>query len=467
MAIASPERDGLAMPTSDDQPMTDNRIWQHRDSLALGVVVALAVGLRLYRLGDQGLFLDEAWSWAVSQLPVDDLLRMSLYDRQLPLYFLLLKATLMILPGPAPAMEASVRALSTACSIGGVVLIVWVAGRRWGPGAATGAGLFLGLSSFDVYYAQEARTYSLMAALGLVSYALLLAGVSGRPRFLGAWGLANLALGWLHFFGLPMVGVHLATGAGLWILWRRRQPEARQAINWVACGMLLSATGALPAILAMWRFGGGGGGGTWLPRPQDLLALFSLVTSGLTAARGYFLDSAHLTIPSLAGVPELAWVAAGLLPAGLALYGLGSAWRQGGSDRGAAVLASALALIPIAAAYSVAVVTGAGIWAQRPFLGAAYLLYLWAGVGLSQAPWGAVQQGLAGVALAVSLHRSSRTPPPGRRPTPRLHLIAWPPPRPSRRSYWIGPTWHPWPTTTWVSRRMSGESRRVAVAPCW
>jgi predicted membrane-bound mannosyltransferase len=71
------------MPTSDDQPMTDNRIWQHRDSLALGVVVALAVSMRLYRLGDQGLFLDEAWSWAVSQLPVGDLLRMSLTDRLL------------------------------------------------------------------------------------------------------------------------------------------------------------------------------------------------------------------------------------------------------------------------------------------------------------------------------------------------------------------------------------------------
>ena len=56
-----------------------------KHALALGPVVALAVGLRLYRQGDQGLFLDEAWSWAVSQLPLGDLLRMSLYDRPPPL----------------------------------------------------------------------------------------------------------------------------------------------------------------------------------------------------------------------------------------------------------------------------------------------------------------------------------------------------------------------------------------------
>lgn len=65
--------------------------WRNKHALALGAVVALAVGLRLYRLGDQGLFLNEAWSWAASQLAVGDLPRLSLYDRMSPLYYLALK----------------------------------------------------------------------------------------------------------------------------------------------------------------------------------------------------------------------------------------------------------------------------------------------------------------------------------------------------------------------------------------
>ena len=40
---------------------TDVREW-----LALSVVLLIGLALRLYRLGEQSLFFDEAWSWAAA-----------------------------------------------------------------------------------------------------------------------------------------------------------------------------------------------------------------------------------------------------------------------------------------------------------------------------------------------------------------------------------------------------------------
>jgi hypothetical protein len=169
--------------------------------------------------------------------------------------------------------------------------------------------------------------------------------------------------------------------------------------------LAISVAAAIPAVALLLRFVGAGvgGGGTWLPGPRDLLALFALVASGFTAARVYFLDSAHLTLPTLAGVPDLAWVAVGLLPGALAVLGLASAWRNRGTDRAAAFVAAALALGPVAGTYCLSIATGASIWALKPFLGAAYLFYLWAGVGLSLLPWRAARYSVAVAALAVSL----------------------------------------------------------------
>jgi hypothetical protein len=93
--------------------------------------------------------------------------------------------------------------------------------------------------------------------------------------------------------------------------------------------LALSVAASIPAIALLLRFvGAGGGGGTWLPGPPDLLALFAQVTCGLAAARGYFLDSVHLTLPGLAGVPDLAWTAFGLLPGAFAILELASAWHK-------------------------------------------------------------------------------------------------------------------------------------------
>lgn len=245
--------------------------------------------------------------------------------------------------------------------------------------------------------------YTLLGFCWLLSFVCLADGIGGRPRLFIIWGVVNAGAIWVQYAALPMVAVSWVLAVTLWGFLRQDGSGRRSGTVWLWTGLGISVAAAAPALALSLRFIEAGGGGTWLPTPQDLLALFALVTSGLSSARGHFLDSAHLTIPALAGLPDLAWAAAGLLPASLAVHGLASAWQKGGRDRADALLATALVLGPVAGTYGLAVVSGASIWAQKAFLGAAYLIYLWAGVGLSRAPWRAARYAMAVAALAISL----------------------------------------------------------------
>jgi hypothetical protein len=181
--------------------------------------------------------------------------------------------------------------------------------------------------------------------------------------------------------------------------------EARRApVHWwlsAAC----AATGALPPLILALADASQDAGGAWVPGLRDIAALFRLVSAGLSPARAYFLDSAHLTLPALAGIPAWAWTAAGLATCGLpAAWGLCSALRSAKDRRLPALLALLLMIVPAALVFGYGALTARQVWAFKPFLGAAVLFYLWAGIGISSirscfVRWG---QGATIVLLALA-----------------------------------------------------------------
>ena len=60
--------------------------------LFLGIYI-LAIFLRTYRLGSQGLFFDEAHAWLTSQYPLNDLVGILRFDNQVPFTIFCLKYT--------------------------------------------------------------------------------------------------------------------------------------------------------------------------------------------------------------------------------------------------------------------------------------------------------------------------------------------------------------------------------------
>ena len=129
------------------------------------LILLLAFGLRFYRLGAQSLWNDEGTSVALAQRDLASIARDSAGDIHPPLYYWLLSGWVRL----SGTGEAAVRSFS---ALLGVVLValIYALGRllagRW---IGLAAAFLAAINPFQVYYAQEARMYMLLAVLTAAS----------------------------------------------------------------------------------------------------------------------------------------------------------------------------------------------------------------------------------------------------------------------------------------------------------
>ena len=141
-----------------------------RSTILLVLILLSAAAIRFYRIDAQSFWSDEGASVAQSLRDLPAIVDNAARDIHPPLYYILLHFWVI----PFGTSEAAVRAWS---ALPGVALVALcyllgteIAGRRTGIVAA----LLAALNPFQVYYAQEARMYMLMALLGAVCvYAVL------------------------------------------------------------------------------------------------------------------------------------------------------------------------------------------------------------------------------------------------------------------------------------------------------
>lgn len=148
---------------------------------AVGAVLLLAVGLRLYHADAQSLWYDEGTSAALARRSLAEIARGAAGDIHPPLYYWLLAAWAGAFGDGVVALRAF-SALAGTLVVGGVIAVGW---RLWGPAVALLAGLSAAISPYLVWYSQEVRMYMLAAAWGaaLVWLALALrADAAGAPE---------------------------------------------------------------------------------------------------------------------------------------------------------------------------------------------------------------------------------------------------------------------------------------------
>lgn len=149
-----PQESGTAGPGFLARPITL--------ALVLVLITAIGAGLRLYRLGQKSLWVDEAISGvlaATGHAPVE----------LPPLYFKLLGLTMGAAGSEA---EWALRLLSALCGIAALPLVFVLgreAGDRW---TGVTAALLLALSPYHVQISQEARNYALLCLLSLALFVL-------------------------------------------------------------------------------------------------------------------------------------------------------------------------------------------------------------------------------------------------------------------------------------------------------
>jgi uncharacterized membrane protein len=227
--------------------------------VALGLILLLATGLRVYRLGAQALWADEflaveqssGWGFAHEDVPGGvalerlpdvqslagarpwtDIWASLQEDGHPPLYLVVLRGWREVFaPVDGPGETAALlRALSAVASVASVLLLfdlMWrLHGPRFGAAPALWACLVMALAGPQIQFAQEARSYALLTALGLGACAALVRLEKDGPGAARAAAFGACVLGMLltHY-----VALGAAAALAVYAAVRLRGPARKQA----------------------------------------------------------------------------------------------------------------------------------------------------------------------------------------------------------------------------------------------
>ena len=335
------------------------------------VVLLSAAFLRLWGLGLQSLWLDEAFSHVFAVLPPNVAWQAISVDAvHPPLYYLMLRPWLAL----AGESEFALRLPSALAGILSVALMLRV-GREWlDRRAARWGALFLALNPLHVWYSQEARMYAL---LGLCALAVLLAfwrALHSRRR--RAWvvlgGLSAVAY-LVHYFALYLPLIEFA------FLLATFRHHHRVLVRWTVA-QVVAALPLAAWLASLYTTGGGTFGIGWIPRPQAVDLLRTVWSFGMAY-------DGRVTALVVTGL--LAWGAC------LAL----GMWRRRGHGEARLLLALAMALPPLV---TILLSRRRPTYVDRFFIGSLPAFLLLAAAGLAHLPRAAkCAVGLALVGLSL------------------------------------------------------------------
>jgi hypothetical protein len=217
------------------------------------ILFGVAVILRFASLGHASLWFDELWTWRVCDQPnLAGLFQKLKEDIHLPSYFL-------ITYGFIKAFGNGEAALRAPAAIFGSLSVpaVYVLGRRiLGRFAGAGAAVYLCFGEVIFYYGQEARPYSMMMFLGIVSSYLwyqlyerifVTEAPAGRLA-LGLWTI--LALSCLTHYYCVLLTIFQF---GIFGYFAVRRSRGRRVLAVLAFGLLLIGAAWAPVLLEQMR----------------------------------------------------------------------------------------------------------------------------------------------------------------------------------------------------------------------
>jgi 4-amino-4-deoxy-L-arabinose transferase-like glycosyltransferase len=229
-------------------------------------IALLAFALRLYRLDNQSFAFDEGWtSYAINHTWAE-MWGVLAPDNHPPAYYVLVKA----LAEAAGYADFPVRFASLFCGVLLVVALYVLARRIGGTVAGLSAALAAACSPLLVYYAQEARMYSLLMVLAVFSsYSLI--RLAHEPESAIWWATYILtACGTLytHYFALLLLATQ-GIAALIWLLLKGQAARAWRRWLLAQVAIVLLYLPWLPTAIRQVRIGQG----TWwrVPLPVDVI----------------------------------------------------------------------------------------------------------------------------------------------------------------------------------------------------
>ncbi|MBI3286424.1 MAG: glycosyltransferase family 39 protein [Chloroflexi bacterium] len=202
------------------QPAARSRTHSPEASFLILLLTLLAFGLRVYRLDHHSLWYDEGFSVYVARQGLSQITSTVAGDYTPPLHYYLLHFWM----GASGDSEFSVRFLSVISGSWLVPLTYVLARRLVGLQSALWATLWVSVSPFLAWYSQEARAYSLLAALGLLTSYLLIRLVihPDQPRLWAAYIVGGILALYSHLYAFFGLAIQAAYFFGVVTLLRRR-----------------------------------------------------------------------------------------------------------------------------------------------------------------------------------------------------------------------------------------------------
>lgn len=287
--------------------------------IALLAILALALGLRLYRLDAQSLWNDEGTTVALVQRDLATILQNASDDIHPPLYYIVLHYWV----GAFGTTEAAARGLSVLAGVLVVAGTYLLARRYLSSSGALVAAALSAVSPFQVYYAQETRMYIMatLLAIALVAACHELLASWERRVTLFSWEalavlLSGVALLYTHYFSATIL-VAVNVTFLVWLFSRRRQTGSfRWAALWRwALLMLMAAAAFVPWLREAWStliyWPAVSAPTTLLGMVRQLLVSIPL---GITAPEGVFSLSLGALAAVLAGIGLVAMIRRDRLP---------------------------------------------------------------------------------------------------------------------------------------------------------
>jgi len=238
----------------------------HKFFLVLLLIIFLGGFLRIYDLGAESIYYDEASSILQAKQSLSEVISQAINTQNSPpLYFIILHFQ-MLLFGTS---EIAVRFPSAIFGILSLFFIYKIGCQLFNKKIGLLSSFLLAISSLHIDYSQDVRSYSLFVLMTLVSYYLFIQILKTNNKwfYVGLF-IGNILLLYSHVFGLLLIISQIIYIA---LFWRRYQQQRIKLIF----TYLMSAFACIPlVILILPRFSeiveGGGGNIQYLSRPSLL-----------------------------------------------------------------------------------------------------------------------------------------------------------------------------------------------------
>lgn len=196
---------------------------------AIGAVITLALVVRIIGLGNESVWIDEAYSISLALHPIKQIIQGTAADQHPPFYYLLLHFWL--------GFSNSITFVRLLSALLGTLNVVQVIVIGWKLGKVTvglGAAILLSISPFHIWYSQEARQYMLLAVLTTAASIELWNCLHGKHRW-WLYILFDILAIYTQYFA---VFIFIAHGL-LVILWSYNKKAKRLFGRWIASMLII------------------------------------------------------------------------------------------------------------------------------------------------------------------------------------------------------------------------------------